>query len=147
MYSVLIQVQKLAQWYRQKYKHPEATKLGSTTFTSPFLDVLAANLEKAPQRLTPFHRYLKMYYQSRVKDEYVQRLAIAKNNYDNAMKEEKENGDVKEPVALQLMSEVGREFWLRKTNEFRKQIAMDAKDAHVKEVEEWEALKETPETP
>lgn len=72
---------------------------------------------------------------------------MVKNKYDNATKEEKENGSVKQPIPLQLVSEVGKDFWLLETEEFRKKVVQDAEDLHAKKVEEWEALKSAPNTP
>ena len=43
---------------------------------------------------------------------------------------------MRRPVALQLRSQVGKEFWLLETEEFREKIAQDAEDVHAKEVEE-----------
>jgi hypothetical protein len=120
--------------------------LGSS-LSNQILSVLAANVQRAPRKLTPFHQYLKGYYQTHIKDEYDRRYAIAKNNYDSLTKEEKENGDVKEPVPVLLRSEIGKEFWLLETDEFREKVAKDAEDAHMRELEEWEASKVIPKTP
>lgn len=102
---------------------------------------------RVPRKLTPFHQYLKEYYQDRIKDEYERRFMIAQKNYDSATKEEKENRSVSRPVALQMRSKVGKEFWLLETEEFREKIAQDAEDAHAKEVEEWEMSRLAPKTP
>jgi hypothetical protein len=48
LYNVLIQAKKLAQWYRWKYKHIEATKSGSAPTANRYMAVLAANIKKAP---------------------------------------------------------------------------------------------------
>ena len=72
---------------------------------------------------------------------------LAKQKYDNATEEEREKGDAKKPVAVQLRTDVSKEFWLLETEEFRNTVTQDAENAHAKEVEEWEALKSTPKTP
>ena len=63
------------------------------------------------------------------------------------MEEEKKNGCVKKPIALQLRSTVSKEFWLLETEEFRKKVTQDAEDMHTKQVAEWEALRVAPKTP
>jgi hypothetical protein len=88
-----------------------------------------------------------VHYQSRVREEYDRRYAVAKHQYDNATEEERESGQVKKPVAVQLRSEVGREFWNLETEEFRDSMAQDAAEEHAKEMEEWEELKLVPKTP
>jgi len=45
-----------------------------------------------------------------------------------------------------LRNKVGKEFWLLKTEECRKEVAKKAEDAHSKEVQEWEQAKEVPKT-
>jgi hypothetical protein len=114
---------------------------------NPLLNILAAIMAKVPRKLTPFHQYLKEYYQDRIKDEYEQCFMIAQENYDSATKEEKENRSVSRPVALQVRSKVGKEFWLLETEIFCEKVTQDAEDAHAKEVEEWEMSRLTPKTP
>jgi len=60
----------------------------------------------------PFHQYLKDYYQSRIRDEYHRHYAIAKKNFNDSTKEEKENGSMKKPVALQMRAK-GQQFYCR----------------------------------
>jgi hypothetical protein len=114
---------------------------------NPFLAVLAANIEKAPRKLTPFHQYLKEYYRSRVKEEYDRRYEFAMSKYDNAMEEERKREKMKTPVALRMRLEVSREFWLLESQEFRDIVAQDAEDVHAQEVEDWVASKAVPKTP
>jgi hypothetical protein len=111
------------------------------------LAVLAAKIEKALRKLTPFHQYLKTYYHSHVKEEYDRRYKFAKNKYDNATEEERKRENIQKPVALTMRVEVSREFWLLESQEFRDTVAQDAEDAHAKEVEEWTASKTIPKTP
>jgi len=90
---------------------------------------------------------LKEYYALRIKDEYVRRYDIAKRQYDDATEEERESGGVKKPIAVQLRTEVAKEFWNLETAEFRAEVAQEAEDAHAKEVEDWEMSKTVPKTP
>lgn len=142
---MLIYFQKLGQWYRRKYKRTEVTKSESST-VNPFTAVLASNIEKAPRKRSAFHQYLKQRYNSHIKEEYNRRHAIAKKQYDDASDEDKENGIAKKPVPVQLRAEVGREFWLLETQEFREQMDEVAEDAHAKEMEDWEESKQVPKT-
>ena len=137
-------LQKLGQWYRRKYKRPESTKAASSA--NPFSAVLAANIEKAPRKLSSFHQYFKLYYSSRIKEEYLRRYAIAKKEYDNATEQDKASGVVNKPVPVRLRSEVGKEFWLLESDAFRAAVAQEAENNHTKEVEEWEDLKKVPRT-
>jgi hypothetical protein len=115
--------------------------------SNPFTAVLAANIEKAPRRLTPFHMYLKLHYLSRVKSEYLRRYMIAKKSYEDATEEDLEAGLVKKPIPVQLRTEIGLEFWKLETEETRQQIAQEAEDTHLKALEAWEQSKQVPKTP
>ena len=96
--------------------------------------------------MTPFNRYFKLYYKSRIKDTYLQRYAVAKKAYDEANEADKESGVAMKPVAIQLKTEVSKEFWLLETKEFRESVAQDAEDVHAKDVEELEQIKLVPKT-
>ena len=120
--------------------------MDSSSSANPFTAAFSANIEKAPHKLSPFHQYFKLYYQSRIKEEYHRRYAIAKKSYDDATEEHKQSGAVKKPVTVSYRTEVGREFWLLETEEFWAETAKKAEDVHAKEVEEWEAAKEVPKT-
>ena len=87
-----------------------------------------------------------MYYSSRIKQEYIRRYAIAWKAYDDASEEDRKSGTVKKPFAVQLRAEVGKEFWLLETAELRAEVTQDNKDAHLKEIEEWEQSREVPQT-
>jgi hypothetical protein len=145
-YRVLICLQKLSQWYRRMYKRPEAVKGGASSSANPFTDIMAANIEKAPRKLSAFQWYYKFYYKSRVKAEYIRRFTIAKKEYKDASLEDKENGVVGKPIDVQIRTEITKEFWVLETDEFREQVAKDAEDDHAKQLEEWEQLKEVPKT-
>jgi hypothetical protein len=90
---------------------------------------------------------LKVHYTSRIKEEYVRRYAIAKKQYDDATPEERESGAVKKPIAVQLRTEVGKEFWNLETEEFCGEMGQESEDLHLKEVEEWQMSKTVPKTP
>lgn len=145
-YRVLIHLQKLSQWYRRMYKRPEVTKGGAPSLANPYIGVMTANINKQPRRLSAFQWYFKNYYKSHVKEEYIRRFTIAKNEYDDASLEDKENGTVMKPIDVQIRTEVTKEFWNLETDEFRQQVAQDTEDAHAKAFEEWEQLKEVPKT-
>lgn len=152
--------QKLSQWYRRKYKSPEVATQ-SPAVDNPFMAVLAANIEKAPRRLTPMHHYFKLHYKSRIKATVDQHFAVAKKAYDNyllaeeAYKDAVEAGDlameepftVQKPVAVQIRAAVGKEFWLLETEDFRETVSLDAAETHEREMEEWEEMKLQPKTP
>ena len=112
-----------------------------------FSAIFSTSVQKAPRKLSPFHHFLKLYYYSHVKDEYVRRFESAKKEYDDATADDRQSGAVKKPVGVQLRTETGMEFWLLESKKFRDKIAQEAEDAHVKEVEEWEELKQVPTTP
>jgi hypothetical protein len=143
-YRVLKYLQKLSQWYRRMYKRPEATKGGDSSSANPFTSVMAANIEKAPRKLAAFQWYYKMYYKSRMKDEYLRRFAVATKKYKEASPEEKET--LNKPIPVQIRSEIVREFWNLETVEYREQMARDAEEAHSKAFEDWEQLKQVPKT-
>jgi len=159
-YFILIFCQKLSQWYRRKYKSPEAPNPGPAV-DNPFMAVLAANVDKAPWRLTPMHHYFKIYYKSRIKATVDQRFAIAKRAFDGYMLEKAaydeavEAGDetveepvvVQKPIPVQMRATVGKEFWLLETPEFREATTLDAEQTHKMEMEGWEAAKSVPKTP
>jgi hypothetical protein len=109
--------------------------------------ILEKNLEKPSRRLTPFHQYLKMYYEERVKDEYTRRFQEATKRFKDATDEERELEIVKEPWAVKIRNEVGKEFWDKETEEFRKEVARVAEDVHAKELEVWEDSKLIAKTP
>lgn len=90
---------------------------------------------------------MKLHYDSRVKEEYLRRYAVAKQRYDNATEDDRENGIVKKPIPVQMRAEIGKEFWDLETAEFREEIAQHAEDVHAQEVEEWEESKKVPKTP
>jgi hypothetical protein len=142
----LIYIQKLGQWYRWKYKCPEALKADTSASTNPFTAALAAGIEKAPQKLTPMHLYFKLHYRTRIKDEYLRRYVVAKKAYDDATEEDLESGAVKKPIPLQFRIDAGREFWLLESTEFWEHIAQEAENAHLKQIAEWEETKKVPKT-
>lgn len=156
---MLIFPQKLAQWYRRKYKRLEAPKSDSSS-VNPFTAVLAASIDKAPRRLTPLHHYFKLHYKLRVKAECDRRFAVLKNAYDDytlrkasyvkAIEEGEtleEPVPVQKPVAIQLRATVGQEFWLLESAEFRKEIQLDAEETYNQEMAEWEEAKLVPKSP
>jgi hypothetical protein len=87
-----------------------------------------------------------LYYISRVKEEYLRRYVVAKITWDDATQEDRDSGAIKKPIPVQLRTEVGKEFWLLETEEFRKEVAKNAEDTHSKEMAEWEELKKVPKT-
>jgi hypothetical protein len=74
--------------------------------------VLAEHTTKPPRKLNPFHHYLKLYYISRIKDEYNRRYSLAKKQYDEATEVERTEQKLKKPVPVQIRTEIGREFWM-----------------------------------
>jgi hypothetical protein len=115
---------------------------------SPFVAIPGLeSLTKPPRKLTPFHQYLKMYYEERIKDEYSRRFQDATMEYDCATEEERESGVVPRPWAVKIRNEVGRELWNQETESFRKEVAQAAEDAHAKAVKEWKDSMLTPRTP
>lgn len=137
-------MKKLAQWYRSKYKRPEAAKSAPTAI-NPFATALGIDITTAPRRLSPFHYYIKIHYASRVKEEHERRYMVAMKRYEDAMEEERD--DMDEPVRVAMMTSISVEFWKLESDDFRDEVAKDAEAAHLKEVEEWEARKNAPKTP
>jgi hypothetical protein len=90
---------------------------------------------------------MKTNYSSRIKEEYHRRFEVARKTFEEASEEDKESGVAKKPIAVQMRAEIGKEFWLLETEEFREKVAQDAEDAHAKEMEEWEETKLVPKTP
>ena len=140
-------LQKLSQWYRRKFKRGEASQTSSASSTNPFISVLDANKSKPPRKLTPFHHYFKLHYNSRIKAEYLRRFQSAKNEYNAATEEERAVKKWTAPVAIALRCEVGREFWLLESAAFREEVAVSAEEQHAKDMAEWEVLQQVPKTP
>lgn len=88
-----------------------------------------------------------MYYESRVKDEYLQRLAALKRDYYNASEEERACGIVEPPIPLKVMNVVGHEIWDLETAEFRDSVIQAAEDAHAMAIEERKESMLIPKTP
>lgn len=148
LYSILRHpFQKLSQWYRHKFKHPESKEIASSSPPNPFMSVLAESINRAPRRLTPLHRYFKLHYVRKIKPEFIRRYAVAKQNWVDATDDEKKRGVVQKPFAVKIHAELGREFWLLETEEFREEIAASAASAHAEEITEWQAAKMLPTTP
>jgi len=82
-------LQKLGQWYRQKYKRLETGSASSTGSVNPFISVLDAIKGKPPQKLSPFHQYFKLHYKSRIRAEYIRRFNWAKEEYENTTEQER----------------------------------------------------------
>jgi hypothetical protein len=87
-----------------------------------------------------------LYWISRIKDEYLRRYVIARKEYNDATEDDKTSGIATKLVAVQVRTEVGMEFWLLESDEFRAEVAQEAKDAHAKAMEAWEEAKEVPKT-
>jgi hypothetical protein len=118
---------------------------------NPFAAILERSLGKQPRRLTPYHQYLKMYYEERIKDEYTWRFEAATKKYNeataSAADEDDESEFVPELSALKIRNEVGREFWDLEPDKLHEEVAQAAEDAHAKEVKEWEDSKLIAKTP
>ena len=125
---------------------------GGSPSDNPFAAILEKSFGKPPRRLTPYHQYLKMYYEERIKDEYTRRFEAAREKYNKAAASAADEGGESEfvlepPSALKIRNEVGREFWDLEPDELREEVVQAAEDAHAKEVEEWEGLKLMAKTP
>jgi hypothetical protein len=90
---------------------------------------------------------MKMNYSSHIKGEYHRRYEVARKTFEEASEEDKDSGAVRKPIAVQMRAEIGKEFWLLETEEFREKVAQDAEDAHMTEMQEWEEMKLVPKTP
>ena len=146
-YNTYNYLQKLSQWYHRKFKRVEASATSSASSINPFVSVLDANKSKAPRKLTPFHQYFKLHYNTRIKAEYTRRFQLAKDEYDASTDEERAANDLKAPIAVALRSEVGREFWFLESAAFREEIAVLAEEQHAQDMAEWEAIQKVPKTP
>lgn len=109
--------------------------------------MLTDHTTKKPRKLTPFHHYLKLYYRTRVKAEYERRYASAVNEYEAASEAEREAKGLKRPVAVSMRAEVGKEFWVSESTEFREEVEKRCDEAHAKELEDWEQNQQLPKTP
>ena len=138
-------LQKLSQWYCQKFKHGEASQTSSASSTNPFISVLDANKSKPLCKLTPFHHYFKLHYNSRIKAEYL--FQSAKNEYNAATEEERAMKKWTAPVAIALRCKVGQEFWLLESAAFHEEVAASAEEQHAEDMAEWEVLQQVPKTP
>ena len=87
-----------------------------------------------------------MYYETRVKNEYLRRLSAMRQAFKDATEEERQSGAVEEPKPLKLMSIVGREIWKLETDDVRKLVVQAVEDLHAKRVEEWEQAMLIPDT-
>ena len=119
----------------------------ATPSDNPFLALIDQCAEKIPRRLSAYHQYMKIHYQSRVKSEYNRRYAAAANAYDSATEEQRELKIVPKPVQLKIRNEVGMEFWEAESDETRNAVIQAVEDAHAKDLEERENALLIPETP
>jgi hypothetical protein len=113
---------------------------------NPFLAILNKSIEKAPRKLSAYNQYLKMYYEKRVKNEYLRRLSDMRQAFKDATEEERQSGTVEEPIPLKLMNLVGHEIWDLEPDDVRELVAKAAEDSHAKRVEEWEQAMLIPDT-
>ena len=121
-------------------------KADTHSSANPLTAVFAMNIEKAPRRLTPVHMYYKLHYRTRIKDEFLRRYAVVKKAYDDASQEDRDSGAIKKPVPLQYRNEIGKEFWLLESSEFRNKVAQQAEDAHLEQLQAWEEARQVPKT-
>lgn len=126
------------------------------------LSVLATNLNKHPCRLSPFHRYLQLYYTSQIKEEFLRRFALAKEDYkltmvqyDAAMLEYQVEGNEqmpppekpKKPEPVRLRTEIGTKFWNMETEELQQEVTASIETQYTKEMKAYENLRVLPKTP
>lgn len=84
---------------------------------------------------------------TKIKPEFVRRYAVACQSWASATNDEKERKVIEKPVAVKMRAELGKQFWILESKDFRTEIAESAVAAHAEEMKEWEALKQTPTTP
>ena len=138
---------KLSQWSRRKFKRGEASQTSSASSTNLFISVLDVNKSKPLRKLTPFHHYFKLHYNSWIKAEYLCRFQLAKNEYNAATEEERAVKKWTALVAIALGCEVGWEFWLLEFTAFREEVTASTEEQHAKDMAEWEVLQQVPKTP
>ncbi|KAF7980387.1 hypothetical protein HWV62_38180 [Athelia sp. TMB] len=139
---------KLGQWFRYWYLHPKVKTIGgaSATIPNPFLDVMGGAIETPPRKLAAIHTYSKLFYASRMKEEYERRYAVAKLAWNNATEAERASDGVDRPVPVSLRAKLVREFWQLETSEMRLEMQDAANKDHAEAVEAWKALKIKPKT-
>jgi cupin superfamily acireductone dioxygenase involved in methionine salvage len=68
------------------------------TIANPIAQILGGNISKAPRKLSPFHHYIKYYYNSHIKEEHECRYAVATKRYNDVMDVEREAQQLEVPV-------------------------------------------------
>jgi hypothetical protein len=142
-----VSLQKLAQWYRRKYKRVETGSSSGGASVNPFMSVLDANKGKPPRKISPFHLYFKLHYGTRIKAEYTRRFRWANEEYENATEEERLEKGLTAPVAIALRCKVGREFWMLESEQFRQELSELSEKEHTSNMEAWEVSQKVAKTP
>lgn len=91
--------------------------------------------------------YLKLYYRTQVKAEYLHRYAFAVEEWEAASDDEKLARQLVSPKQVSIRNKVGMEIWALETPEVREEVAAAAKEKHQKEMAEWKEAQQPPKTP
>ena len=91
--------------------------------------------------------YLKLYYHSRVKAEFLQRYNLAMDEWEAASDDKKLEQKLVEPTAVGIRNKVGKEIWGLEISKVREEVMAAAKEKHKNEMAEWKEAQKPPETP
>lgn len=108
---------------------------------------MSEHITKPPRLLTAIHQYFKLHYQARIKNKFLRRLELAKQEWDRASDAERIAACMKKPEAVSICILVGREMWNTETAATRKEMEDLARERHELELQEWKSMQEKPKTP
>lgn len=109
------------------------------------LALVAAKVPKKPTKSNYINQYMKMNYQSLMKNEADRRFAGEMVAYSKLTEDEKESQPA--PIALAIRKTVAREFWATESKEVKAAVLEAAGIEHEENLAEWMELKELPKTP
>lgn len=132
--------------FRRKLLHaPIAANDVQLSTGASVLSLIAAKVPKKPTKSNYLNQYMKMHYQTLMKEEGDRRLASAMAEYGRLSDEEKTKKVP--PVALSIRKNVAREYWSTETAEVKAAVLEAAGNEHVENIAEFLALKDVPKTP
>jgi hypothetical protein len=93
------------------------------------------------------NHYMKLYYETRMKDEADRRLVIAQREYDNTTVEERLEKKLDPPVPLAIRKQTAESFWKTESAATKEEVRADLEAVYNEELRAWEARMELPKTP
>lgn len=91
--------------------------------------------------------YLKLYYNTRVKQEYQRRYSEALAEYTALSKEDKTRQNISKPAAVKVRNKVGKEIWEAEPADVNESVVTAARERHEVQLEQWKKSQLPPSTP